>query len=79
MSSYVDTVLIKDEVVMFTAATSRCGHSSGGFFPGCCCSPRSAAGLLLWLWAWLVYRVDELAVTNKRIIVKSGLIQRNTD
>jgi len=33
-------------------------------------------GLLLWLWAWLLYRSTELAVTNKRIIVKSGLIQR---
>ena len=40
--------------------------------------PAFGVGLLLWLSAWLKYRSTELAVTNKRVITKTGLIQRNT-
>lgn len=77
MSTYVDTVLIKDEAVLHR------GHlSAWSFFWwilfGLLLLPLFGAGLLLWLWAWIVYRSTELAVTNKRIIVKWGLIQRNT-
>jgi len=40
--------------------------------------PLFGAGLLLWLWAWIVYTTTELAITNKRVIAKTGLIQRRT-
>ena len=33
---------------------------------------------MFWLWAWIVYTTTELAVTNKRVIAKTGLIQRRT-
>ena len=34
--------------------------------------------MLLWLAAWVIYISTELAITNKRIIAKSGLIERKT-
>jgi uncharacterized membrane protein YdbT with pleckstrin-like domain len=77
MSSYVDQVLIKDETVIYR------GHLSvWSFFwwilIGLLLLAVVGLGLLIWLAAWLKYRSTELAVTNKRIITKSGLIQRNT-
>jgi uncharacterized membrane protein YdbT with pleckstrin-like domain len=77
MSSYVDEVLIKDETVIYR------GHLSvWSFFwwilAGLLLLAAFGLGLLVWLAAWLKYRSTELAVTNKRIITKSGLIQRNT-
>jgi uncharacterized membrane protein YdbT with pleckstrin-like domain len=35
-------------------------------------------GLVLWLWAWIVYATTELAITNKRVIAKTGMIERRT-
>src|SRR4051812_46087635 len=77
MGSYVDEVLIKDEQVIYR------GHLTlWAFFwwiaGGLVLLLAFGLGLLLWLWAWLLYRSTELAVTNKRIIVKAGVIQRNT-
>ena len=77
MSSYVDEVLIKDEIVLYR------GHLSvWSFFwwilLGLLLLAAFGLGLLVWLWVWIIYRTTELAVTNKRIIAKSGLIQRNT-
>ncbi|MDO8597339.1 MAG: PH domain-containing protein, partial [Sulfuricaulis sp.] len=40
--------------------------------------PAFGIGQLLLLWAWIICRTTELAVTNKRIISKSGVIQRTT-
>ena len=77
MSSYVDEVLIKDETVLY-----RGRLSVWSFFwwilGGLLLLAAFGLGLLLWLWAWLLYRSTELAVTNKRIIVKAGVVQRNT-
>jgi len=77
MSSYVDEVLIKDEAVRYR------GHLSvWSFFwwiaLGLLLLPAFGLGLLIWFWAWVIYRTTELAVTNKRIIAKAGFIQRNT-
>jgi uncharacterized membrane protein YdbT with pleckstrin-like domain len=77
MSSYVDNVLIKDEVVIYRGHLTVWAFFWWMFF-GLLLLVAFGLGLLLWLWAWLIYRSTELAVTNKRIIVKSGLIQRNT-
>jgi uncharacterized membrane protein YdbT with pleckstrin-like domain len=91
MSSYVDDVLINDERVMYRARISRWSlwpfiligvlllpvgvllvpvHGMGFLLWG--------IGLLFWLWAWIVYATTELAITNKRVIAKTGLIQRRT-
>ena len=40
--------------------------------------PLFGIGLLFWLWAWIIYATTELAITNKRVIAKTGLIQRRT-
>ena len=37
------------------------------------------AGLLLLIWPLIKYKTSEYAVTNKRLVVKLGLIQREAD
>ena len=77
MSSYVDDVLIKDEAVLYRAKLS-----AWSFFwwivLGLLLLPAFGLGLLLWIAAWIIYISTELAITNKRIIAKSGLIERKT-
>jgi uncharacterized membrane protein YdbT with pleckstrin-like domain len=77
MSSYVDEVLIKDETVIYRGRISIWSFFWWILF-GLLLLAAFGAGLLLWLAAWIKYRSTELAVTNKRIITKTGLIQRNT-
>ncbi len=77
MSSYVDGVLISDEQVMYRARISLWSL----WLPillGVITLPLFGVGLLFWLWAWITYATTELAITNKRVIAKSGLIQRRT-
>jgi uncharacterized membrane protein YdbT with pleckstrin-like domain len=77
MSSYVDGVLISDERVMYRARISLWSL----WLPillGVITLPLFGIGLLFWLWAWITYATTELAITNKRVIAKSGLIQRRT-
>ena len=77
MSSYVDDVLINDERVMYRARISK--WSLWPFILlGVILLPLFGVGLLFWLWAWIVYSTTELAITNKRVIAKTGLIQRRT-
>ena len=77
MSSYVDDVLINDERVMYRARISKWALWPFILF-GALLIPLFGAGLVLWLWAWIIYRTTELAITNKRVIAKTGLIQRRT-
>ena len=77
MASYVDQALIQDEKVTYRGELSAWGFFWPIFF-GLLLLPVFGLGLLIWLWAWITYRSTELAVTNKRIIVKTGFIQRNT-
>jgi len=77
MSSYVEGVLINDERVMYRARISKWSLWPYILF-GALLLPLFGAGLLLWLWAWIIYRTTELAITNKRVIAKTGLIQRRT-
>ena len=77
MSSYVDDVLINDERVMYRARISK--WSLWPFILlGAVLLPAYGAGLLFWFWAWIVYATTELAITNKRVIAKTGLVQRRT-
>lgn len=77
MSSYIDDVLINDERVMYRARISKWSLWPFLLF-GALLLPLFGAGLLLWLWAWIVYATTELAITNKRVIAKTGLVQRRT-
>jgi uncharacterized membrane protein YdbT with pleckstrin-like domain len=76
MASYVNAVLIKDETVLYL------GHISlWSLFPkialGVLLLPI-VIGLAFLIWAFIIYRTTELAITNKRIIAKFGLISRST-
>ena len=77
MSAYVDGVLINDERVMYRARISK--WSLWPFIAfGALLLPLFGVGLLLWIWAWIIYATTELAITNKRVIAKTGLFQRRT-
>jgi uncharacterized membrane protein YdbT with pleckstrin-like domain len=76
MGSYVDDVLISGERVMYRARISK-----WSLWPLILLGALLlivGIGLLFWLWAWIVYTTTELAITNKRVIAKTGLIQRRT-
>ena len=76
MASYVDSNLIKDEAVLHRGHLSL-WSLSGLLFFGVLLLPV-VIGLFLLLSAWIKYKTTELAVTNKRVIVKTGLISRKT-
>jgi uncharacterized membrane protein YdbT with pleckstrin-like domain len=77
VSSYIDAVLINDERVMYRARISKWSLWPYILF-GALLIPLFGVGLLLWLWAWVVFATTELAITNKRVIAKTGLMQRRT-
>ena len=78
MASYIDQVLINDEQVIYRARLSKWSLWPQILF-GALLLPLFGAGLLLWLWAWILYATTELAVTNKRVIAKTGMIERRTN
>lgn len=77
MGRYVNSNLIKDEVVRYEAHLSLWGLA-GPLFVGLVLLPAFGLGLLIWLAVYLRYISTELAITNKRVIAKSGLISRRT-
>jgi len=77
VSSYIDAVLINDERVLYRARISMWSLWPYVLF-GALLIPLFGVGLLLWLWAWIVFATTELAITNKRVIAKTGLMQRRT-
>ena len=77
MSAYVDGVLINDERVMYRARISKWSLWPFIVF-GALLIPLFGVGLLLLVWAWIIYTTTELAITNKRVIAKTGLFQRRT-
>ena len=77
MGSYIDAVLINDERVMYRARISKWSLWPQLLF-GALLLPLFGVGLLLWLWAWIAYTTTELAITNERVIAKTGLVQRRT-
>ncbi|HWA37027.1 MAG TPA: PH domain-containing protein [Burkholderiales bacterium] len=76
MASYVESVLIPGEQVVHRARISKWSLAPLLFF-GVLLLPVGI-GLVLLVWAWIRYATTELAVTNKRVIAKTGLIQRKT-
>lgn len=77
MSSYVDDALIADERVIHLGNISLWSL----FIPiglGVVTLPLYGIGLIFLLVAYVRYKTTELAITNKRVIAKFGLIQRST-
>ena len=76
MASYVDSTLLQGETVMYRARISlwSIGHL---IFFGVLLLPV-AIGLIFLIWALIRYKTTEFAVTDRRIIAKTGLISRST-
>lgn len=77
MASYVDSVITPGEKVLHK------GHLSAWsqfwlWLVGALLLIAFGAGLLFWIAAWIRMRTTELAVTNRRVIAKFGLIKRDT-
>jgi len=77
MGSYIENAITKGEKVIYQGRVSVwsllplifLGFIFIGFF---------GAGLLFWIAAAIRYFTTELAITNKRVIAKFGLISRST-
>ncbi|MEY4762003.1 MAG: hypothetical protein RLZZ200_1859 [Pseudomonadota bacterium] len=76
MAGYVDSNLIKNETVIHRGHLSL-WSLSGLLLLGVLLLPI-VIGLFFLLAALIRYKTTELAVTNKRVIVKTGLISRRT-
>ena len=76
MASYVDSTLLAGETIMYRARISlwSVGHM---IFFGVLLLPI-AIGLIFLVWAYIRYKTTEFAVTDRRIIAKTGLISRST-
>lgn len=77
MASYIDNNLMKDEQVLHSGKISL-WSLVGYIIAGIILLPAMGIGLLFFLAAYLKYISTELAVTNKRVIAKTGFISRNT-
>jgi len=77
MSSYVESALTEGERVLYQGRLSWWTQ-----FPltalGVLLLPLFGAGLILIGIAWIRLRSTELAITNKRVITKLGLVSRDT-
>lgn len=77
MASYVDTVLISGETVLHRGRVS--------LWPlvpkialGIILLPLLGLGLIFLVWAFVIYKTTEIAITSKRVIAKFGFISRRT-
>ncbi len=77
MASYVDSNLIKDEVVLHRGVLSL-WSLAGHIALGAVLTPVFGVGLIILLIAYVKFKTTELAVTNKRVITKVGFISRET-
>jgi uncharacterized membrane protein YdbT with pleckstrin-like domain len=76
MARYVEDNLIADERLLYTGRLSPWAFA-GRIALGIVLVPVGI-GLLLLAGVWIWLRTVELAVTSKRLIVKSGLVSRET-
>ncbi len=77
MASYVETNLIKDENIKYEGKTSIWSLLPK-ILLGLILLPFYGLGLLFWITAAITYYTTELAITNKRVVAKFGLIRRST-
>lgn len=77
MASYVEQNLMTGERVLYRAQVSI-----WALVPlivlGVLLIPAAGFGLVLLIWAWVIYKTTEFAVTDKRVIAKTGLVSRRT-
>jgi uncharacterized membrane protein YdbT with pleckstrin-like domain len=76
MSSYVDGALTSNEEVVYLGHTSLWPLALW-ILIGIVLTPI-LVGLGILLWVFIKYKTTEIAITNKRVISKVGLISRQT-
>lgn len=77
MASYVGSNLMSGETVLYRSHVSLWSIGWLLIF-GILLLPAAGLGLILLVWAYIAYKTTEFAVTDKRLIAKTGLISRNT-
>jgi len=77
MTSYINKILVDGERAIYQARRSMWSQPALVLI-GIVLLPVLGLGLLLLLWAWVICRTTELAITTRRIISKSGIIKRTT-
>ena len=73
---YIDESLIEGERVLHRARVSWWSQS-GLLFLGIL-TIVLVVGVFLLVWAWIRVRSTEIAITNRRVIVKYGFVKRDT-
>lgn len=77
MGSYVDSNLMSGEQIIYSAKVSV-----WSLLPliilGVLLLPVMLLGSIFLIWAAIIYSTTEFAVTDKRVIAKTGLISRHT-
>jgi uncharacterized membrane protein YdbT with pleckstrin-like domain len=76
MSSYVDGVLLKDERVLHRGQLSLIPYA-GWILLGVA-TAIIIVGVGILAWVFIKVRTTEIAITTKRVIVKSGFVRRST-
>jgi uncharacterized membrane protein YdbT with pleckstrin-like domain len=74
MASYIEGSLLSDETLLHQGRISLWSMFPLIFF-GVILTPV-VSGLVLLVIAYIRYQTTELAITNKRVVVKTGLISR---
>ena len=77
MASYVDTVLISGETVLHRGRVSLWPLAPKVAL-GIILLPLLGLGLIFLVWAFVIYKTTEIAITSKRVIAKFGFISRRT-
>lgn len=77
MASYIEGALTKGEEVVYKGKVSIWSLAPS-LLLGLILLPFYGLGLLFWAVAAIKYLTTELAITNKRVIAKFGLISRST-
>ncbi|MFA5477977.1 MAG: PH domain-containing protein [Bacteroidales bacterium] len=77
MASYIEGALTKGEEVVYKGKVSIWSLAPS-LLLGFILLPFYGLGLLFWAVAAIKYLTTELAITNKRVIAKFGLISRST-
>lgn len=74
--SYIQKILIDDEQIIYETKLSYWSRFWLFFF-GIILIPVFGLGLFVIIWGWLVCKTTVLALTNNRVIFKSGILRLN--
>ena len=77
MAGYIESALTRGETVVYKGKVSIASLIPLVVF-GLVLLPAAGMGIIFLLWAAVLYLTTEIAITNKRVIAKHGLISRST-